>query len=136
MRASSGCAQRVTDGLCVDTDAELSFDGNEDEGMGDGGDVDDLDASVDLLEKGSDDDAELLGSSLIHSSLADKAPRWRQHDSETKAAAEAAKRGGAGESSDEEGGDGLGSEGDAGHGGGLSPGEGPADGAMQFGFES
>jgi hypothetical protein len=50
----------------------------------------DLESSMDSTGVHSDvddDGCELLGSSLIQSSLADKTPRWRQHDSEVIASA-------------------------------------------------
>jgi len=99
-----------------------------------GGDVD-LESSMDSTGVQSEaDDCELLGSSLIQSSLADKTPRWRQHDSE--ALATAASKGHGKESSDDEiNGEEEGADDDMAAGAEVTSPTTPADGAMQFGFE-
>ena len=54
---------------------------------GGGGDLESSMDSTGMHSDVDDDGCELLGSSLIQSSLADKTPRWRQHDSEVIASA-------------------------------------------------
>ena len=73
-----------------------SADGSSSEAeRGVGGEGEGLDSSVDSMGMQSEnDEGELFAvGSLIQSSLADKTPRWRQHDSETQASADRTAKG-------------------------------------------